>query len=295
LISAIFFGEPPSDGGFNWFDLNQLMAGHWLLLVIMTIILLLLVLPRSSTRPLEVARELLIVIPAVVLYDIVRGMVEGRESEAVDRALNMISIERSLGLFWELDFQRLIMGQRVVQDFMNFTYIFGMWPVIVLTGLWLFFRHRGEYARYRNAFLISGAIGLVIYATLPVAPPRFVDSWGFVDTVATNTKAYSLPDLPIMVNQYAAMPSLHFGWVFLSGIALVRHSRMFALKAAGVYMPSAMLVSILATGNHFILDAAAGGAVAVVGLLCATALRTMVIGWYSSSDERVPAFASQLF
>jgi hypothetical protein len=292
---SIFFGDPASNDGFDWFDLNQLMAGHWLLLPIMTIILVLLALPRSSTRPMELARELLIVLPAVILYDIVRGLVEGRETEAVSRALHIISMERSIGLFWEADLQRMMMEHQALLDFMNFTYIFGMWPVIIATALWLFFWHRSEYAVYRNAFLISGAIGLVIYATLPVAPPRFMEGWGFVDTVASNTKAYSLPDVPIMMNQYAAMPSLHFGWVFLCGIAMVRHSRRLAVRAFGVYMPAAMLVSIMATGNHFILDAVAGGAVALVGLACAQAVRTSVLTWFGASGERVPAYATEYF
>jgi hypothetical protein len=143
----------------------------------MTIVVLLLVTPRSSTRLIELARELLTVIPAVLLYDVVRWLVEGRESEAMARATQIVHLERVSGIFWEQGIQDHIMAVRPLMNFMNFTYLLGMWPVIVLVAIWLFFSN--VYPLYRNAFLISGAIGLVI-ALLPVAPPRFVDGLGFV-------------------------------------------------------------------------------------------------------------------
>jgi membrane-associated phospholipid phosphatase len=79
------------------------------------------------------------------------------------------------------------------------------------------------------------------------------------------------------VNNYASVPSLHFGWVFLSGIAVFRQSNAIASKVLGVFMPIAMLFSIVATGNHFILDAVAGGIVALIGLWGSTTLRTLVV------------------
>src|SRR3990172_6722928 len=118
------------------------------------------------------------------------------------RAMSLIRLERALGIFWELDFQHRIVDVRALETFANWTYLLGMWPVIIVVAIWLFFLHRDAYPLYRNAFLFSGAIGLVIYATLPVAPPRFMDGCGFVDTVAGGTSAYSLPDLSILVNQY---------------------------------------------------------------------------------------------
>jgi hypothetical protein len=43
-------------------------------------------------------------------------------------------------------------------------------------------------------------------------------------------------------------------------------------RIAGALYPAAMLVIIVATGNHFIVDAALGGLVVVVGWLAARAL-----------------------
>lgn len=291
LFAVIGFAAP-KDQGFAWYDPNHLLAGHWLILLIMTAVALLLIVPRSSTRPIELAREVFILIPAVLLYDVARGLVEGRESEAVQRASNLVDIERATGMFWEQAIQNWFLKIQPLTNFMNFTYLMGMWPVIVLIAIWLFVRHRNAYPLYRDAFLISGAIALVCYALLPVAPPRFVEGLGFVDTVASQTQAYALPDAPLIVNQYAAMPSLHFGWVLLACIALVHRSNGIAPKLVGVYLPAAMFFSIIATGNHFILDAVAGAAVVILGLALSYSLHSVIDKKPIGSREPVPVFAS---
>jgi hypothetical protein len=294
-LPAVIGFPGPRESDFVWWDPSNLVTGRWLLLLLMTIVVLLLVVPRSSTRPLELARELMIVIPAVVLYDIVRGLVAGRESEAIARAQHIIELERSVSIFWERGIQDAFMATQPLMNFMNFTYLFGMWPVIVLTAIWLFFQHRETYPLYRNAFLISGAIGLVIYAMLPVAPPRFVDGMGFVDTVAANTNAYALPDAPLIVNEYAAMPSLHFGWVFLCGIAVVHRAKGLAPALLGIYMPVSMLVAIIATGNHFIVDAVAGAAVCLLGLGLSFCLHMTLGSREARATQTEGVFARGLF
>jgi len=291
LLPAVIGFTAPKEQDFAWYDLNQLLAGHWLILLVMAIAALLLVMPRSSTRPIELARELLIIIPAVLLYDVARGLVQGRESEAVQRASNIVDIERAAGMFWEPAIQNWFLGIQPLTNFMNFTYLMGMWPVIVLIAIWLFAKHRDAYPLYRDAFLISGGIALVCYALLPVAPPRFVDGLGFVDTVASQTQAYALPDAPLIVNQYAAMPSLHFGWVLLVCIALAHRSNGIAPMLLAVYLPTAMFFSIIATGNHFILDAVAGAAVVLVGLALSYGLHSMIGDKPADLQEPVPIYA----
>jgi hypothetical protein len=291
-LFAVLGFAAPQDQDFVWYDPNHLLAGHWLILLMMTIVALLLIVPRSSTRPIELAREVFIVIPAVLLYDVARGMVAGREAEAVARATNLVDIERATGMFWEQAIQNWFLKIQPLTNFMNFTYLMGMWPVIVLIAIWLFFRHRDAYPLYRDAFLISGAIALVCYALLPVAPPRFVEELGFVDTVASQTQAYALPDAPLIVNQYAAMPSLHFGWVLLACIALIHRSNGIAPKLLGIYFPTAMFFSIIATGNHFILDAVAGAAVVLLGLALSYTLHSAIDRTLAGSPEPVPVLVS---
>ncbi len=68
------------------------------------------------------------------------------------------------------------------------------------------------------------------------------------------------------MNQYAAMPSLHFGWNMLLGIAWARASSSWWMKAAGALMPLAMAFAVVATANHWIADVMIGGLVAAAGL-----------------------------
>jgi membrane-associated phospholipid phosphatase len=124
----------------------------------------------------------------------------------------------------------------------------------------------------RNALLISGAIGLVIFATFPVAPPRLTDL-AVVDTVTLHSNAYRVLQPPAFVNQYAAMPSLHFGWDLLIGLALIRTATSRPMRLLGWIMPVLMAVAVILTANHYILDVFAGGAVALTGLLFAWCLQ----------------------
>jgi hypothetical protein len=147
-------------------------------------------------------------------------------------------------------------------------------PLIVSVGAWLFARHRPTYLLMRNSFLISAVIGLVSYRFFPVAPPRLVPGYGFIDTMQEHSKlSYQAQSLKPFVNPYAAVPSFHFGWSFLVFSAMVmalpRHAVSWGL---GLGQAGLILVSIVATANHWFLDAAAGLAVCAIGLVSAVIL-----------------------
>jgi membrane-associated phospholipid phosphatase len=137
--------------------------------------------------------------------------------------------------------------------------------VIVLTLLYLHRTNRLEFLILRNAMFASGAIGLVIFVSYPVAPPRMLP--GFVDTVTENSTSYRILQPPNLVNKYAAVPSLHAGWNLLVGVALYRASthRTF-LRMFGIVSATAMALAVVSTANHYILDVVAGYAVALAGL-----------------------------
>jgi membrane-associated phospholipid phosphatase len=91
-----------------------------------------------------------------------------------------------------------------------------------------------------------------------MAPPRLLPSLGFVDTLDKYLKLNSSSLPAFLVNQYAAMPSFHVGWTFLIGMATFRIAKTWWLKLVGILLPLLMLVTVIATANHFILDAIAG-------------------------------------
>ena len=99
----------------------------------------------------------------------------------------------------------------------------------------------------------------MIFALYPLAPPRFLPEHGFVDTIAANSAGYRDFNASALVNEYAAMPSLHVGWVLLVSIAIMNLVRSRAVRATAAVLPIAMFGAIVLTGNHYIVDGIAGG------------------------------------
>ena len=216
--------------------------------------------------------ELLIIVPAYALYQLVRGTVDGRTSEAFAHTTRIVDVERALHIFWEAELQSIALTSGIVSRLANTVYVWGHLPLIIGVAIWIFTFHRQRYPLFRNAFLISGGIALFFFWLVPVAPPRYLQYWGFVDT-AVESGSYYVLQSPAFVNQYADMPSLHFGWSVLAAIAIFVNVQS-RWRYLALVLPIVNLGGIVLTANHFFLDAAAGGAVAIVGLGIAYLLRT---------------------
>lgn len=214
------------------------------------------------------AGELALVVAAVLAYFGVRGLTEGSAREAAANARLVVDFERALSLFWEPRLQDALLVSHALVTLVNWVYIWGHWPVIAVVGVWLFVRRRALYRVYRNALLVSGGLGLVVFALFPVAPPRLVDI-GAVDTVTQYSRAYRVLQPPAFVNQYAAMPSLHLGWDLLICMALFQSTRNRLARAFAILLPPAMFGSIVLTANHYIADGVAGVLLALIGLAVA--------------------------
>ena len=225
------------------------------------------------------SRELALAALGGLVYFLIRGGVVDRAEESLARARGVMDLERALGLFWEPAMQGWILHSRLLIDAMNALYFWLHMPLIIALAVWLFWRRRDVYRLTRNAFLGSAAIALVLYAVLPLAPPRFFPELGFVDTMALYSEAnYQAQELGVFVNPYAALPSLHFGWALLLAMALclARPRGRWtgaAVTVAALAIPTGQFFAIVLTGNHFIIDAVAGGAVAGLGLAGALAWR----------------------
>ena len=120
--------------------------------------------------------------------------------------------------------------------------------------------------------MIATAIALVGYVLFPAAPPRLA-GLGFADTVTHSTGLDLSSDmLGALYNPFAAVPSLHFGYALIVGVSLATIARHRVVRVLGALYPPAMLLIIVATGNHFFVDAALGGLAVVVGWLVARML-----------------------
>jgi membrane-associated phospholipid phosphatase len=204
----------------------------------------------------------------VFCYFRVRHLTEGARDVAVAHGRDLVSLERHLGIDVEGATQRLFTRSGLVETLANWVYIYGHWPVIIATMSWLAWRHRDVFLRLRDAMVISGALGMVVFVTYPVAPPRLLHL-GLVDTVAEHSSAYRVLQPPAFTDQYAAMPSLHAGWDLLVGIAIVTAAGSVALRIVGIVLPVLMMTAVVATANHYVIDVVAGVALVLFGQLVA--------------------------
>jgi hypothetical protein len=180
-----------------------------------------------------------------------------------------VNFERTIGIFHEPRIQQWLTKHEWLVDIFNSVYIYGHWPVLIGTLVWLLWKHREYFPVFRSALLISGAMGLIVFVTFPMAPPRFLPSLGFVDTVTLHTDAYRVLQPPAFTNEYASMPSLHVGWNLLMGVAIVMLARNRFARIFGILMPLTMYTATILTANHYFVDGIAGSIFAMVGLAIA--------------------------
>ena len=243
---------------------------------------------------------------AFLLYFWVRGAVVDDPETAYWHARDIIDVQRNLGFFWEDNMNDWVKDKEFVAQALNLVYFYLHFPLIIIVGMGFYFYRRRDYTFVRDSFLISGAIALVIYFLYPVAPPRELPILAsefdpnappyiltFFDTMkAYLGYAYDTQSTRAFVNPYAAMPSLHFGWDLLLGIAIARAFTGTFLRwpalAVGAFLPASQVLAITVTANHFFVDAMAGGVVAMAGLGLAWALQRRGYPFIREQLRRLP-------
>ena len=245
---------------------------------------------RSPIR-VGAARELALVAAAALVYAGVRAVTEARRADAVLNAWHVVRLEERIGIAWEVALQSAVQEAGAVVTLANWIYIFGHWPVIVVAAVVLYRRFPDSYYLLRNAIFISAAIGFLFFALLPVAPPRLT-SLPLVDTVLQGSRSYRVLQPPSVTNQFAALPSLHFGWNLLLGVLLFDVTRRRSVRVFALAMPVAMALAVVVTANHYVLDVVAGAVVVLVALSASAALqrrgRRLTAGEPASVPRRAP-------
>ncbi|MCY3921568.1 MAG: phosphatase PAP2 family protein [Chloroflexota bacterium] len=207
----------------------------------------------------EFLRELAAVAAAALVYYLVRGAVSDRAEEAFQRARDILELEQRFWLDWELVIHEAILGSNALIDLANGTYFWGHMPLLIVLAVWLWRSHRTIWRTFRNALLISAAVGMVCYFLFPTAPPRLMPELGYIDTLALRAApAYQAQEVGLFVNPYAALPSLHVGWALLAGLAVWQTSSHPLMRAFAVSIPLSQSWAVVATANHWTLDAFAG-------------------------------------
>ena len=228
-------------------------------------------------QALRFAQEIFLISGAYIAYEFVRSLAAGRTLDAIENTAVVVRVEQALGIFAELNFQVALVGFDALIQALSLWYFWGHFPLIIAVAVWAFYRRNGDYAWARNAIFVSGAIALLVYVIFPVAPPRLLPGAGFVDTLRG---AFVLQyEDSSLVNQFAAVPSMHQGFSLIMGAVFYRMLRgrmgLFLLLA----LPTVMFISIVATGNHWFLDAMLGAVVALMGMTIATRIERRGLRW----------------
>jgi len=216
---------------------------------------------RSRTGR-QLLQELALMLGLFVFYKAVRLLARGQVTEALHHAGAVIRLERHLGIFTEPALQAVALHSRPALRFLNTYYVTLHFGVMIVALIVLYVRHPEGYARTRRLLLVMTSIALVMYVAYPLAPPRMFPRLGFVDTgQLVGPGAYAHGGVfNGVANQFAAMPSMHFGWAVLVAWAVIRYSRARARYLIVVH-PVLTLLAIVLTANHYWLDAIVAGAI----------------------------------
>jgi hypothetical protein len=218
-------------------------------------------------------RELVFGVLIYFVYETVRNISKGKPSTAFDNAMRVIDWQKAVGINheksiqdWALHFEPLI----VVSNYYYGTAYIACTIVILL---WMYRRQSDDYPLWRNTLAFGTLLGLIGFATFPLMPPRLLDVmgngdyFGFVDTLVQYPTFWSFESSAMqkVSNQFAAMPSLHCGWALWGAAALFPRVKSWWMKALAIAYPVATIFVVVATGNHYFLDAVGGAVIFLVG------------------------------
>jgi hypothetical protein len=224
-------------------------------------------------------------------YELVRGF--GGEDWAAARAhtADIVALERRLGLFVERDVQQLASAAAGVPALLGLLYVALHFAGTAAVLVWVHRRRPHAFPFLRTTLIVSTGLALVGYVLYPAAPPRLA-GLGFADTVSAHTGLDLSSDLlGSLYNPIAAVPSLHFGYALIVGVAVAQLATARWVRGLGAVYPAAMLLIVVATGNHFFLDAAAGAVVVTAGWGAAALLRPPAVKpvrLSAARERRVP-------
>lgn len=226
---------------------------------------------RVLTRP-NLLLEFLLIRVTYAAYSQVR-IAAGGDSQAAGRpraeehGWQILDIERFLHIDIEHAINHAVVRSGWLRDFFDFYYtsFHFIFPMTVL-GV-LYWRRPVDYRWARASLGFTTLLALVGFWLYPLAPPRLMPGFGIIDTVH-GVQDFSKPDygaLTALTNQYAAMPSLHFGWSLWCGLVIAIIAPKAWMKVLGLLHPLFTVAAIVATGNHWLLDAVGGAAVVGAG------------------------------
>ena len=220
-----------------------------------------------SARP-PLVRELLLVAGLFLIYKLGRQTANGHTGEAFHNADRVWDLER-----WaHLPSEGLVQGALLAQHhpgprWRTAYYAVVHFPATLLFLGWLYLRRPGHYIWARRTLAAVTAAALALHLLFPLAPPRMLAATGLIDTGRLfGPSIYGAkPAADSMENQFAAMPSLHFGWALMVAIGLIVVTRS-RWRWLWLLHPLITLFVVIGTANHYWLDTIVAAALLALAL-----------------------------
>jgi len=220
---------------------------------------------RTDAAPARPALlgEVLVIGVLLFAYDHIKRIAHSRPTSAGAHGRSLLRIERAIGLDIEQSINSWLTGHHVMSLAASYSYELLWWSTAVAVLVVAYCWCPDKYRQLRNTLVVINLAALAVFFAWPVMPPRLLAGSGFVDSVAkAGFGAKHVGPLP--ADQYAAMPSLHAAWAVFTGWAVWVMSSRRELRVIAVLLPFVTILDVMATGNHYLLDAVAG--VALAGL-----------------------------
>ncbi|MCX4903707.1 phosphatase PAP2 family protein [Streptomyces sp. NBC_00878] len=220
----------------------------------------------ATARP-PLVRELLLVAGLFLVYKLGRQLATGHTGEAFANAHRVWDLERFLRLPGEGDVQSALLHSDGVVHVVNTYYATVHFPATAAFLAWLYLRRPRHYVWARRVLAAVTAAALVTHLAFPLAPPRMLAATGLIDTgqVYGPTVYGASPETDSLSNQFAAMPSLHFGWALMVAVGLIAATRS-RWRPLWLLHPLVTLLVIVGTANHYWLDAIVAAALLGIAL-----------------------------
>jgi hypothetical protein len=223
----------------------------------------------SVRHPLHV--EAAAVVALYGVYEAARGLVVGNAAEAERHARHLAATERSLHLLVEAKLQSDVHVLPGLTSMLAAAYVTLHVAVTAAVLLWLHERRPAAFPFVRTTLLLASGLSLIGFLAYLTAPPRLA-AIGIPDTVSHGPIDLNHGLVSSLYNPCAAVPSMHIGYALVVAVTLLRHGRRSVVRVLGALYPPFVLLVIVATGNHFFLDAAAGAITVAVAAASASVI-----------------------
>jgi membrane-associated phospholipid phosphatase len=232
-------------------------------------------------------REVLLIGALYVFYCVTRTFADGDLGSAQDRAGDLFSLERVLHLDWEHALNNWFVTNSTFAIPADYWYAAAHYLVTLWVLVWLYRKGPAHYTPARWALVVACLIALACYLLLPTAPPRMLSGYSDVMSLHAadgwwSTDASAPKGMGGLTNELAAFPSLHAGWALWVALVVRRTTRNYWARGLGWAHAVITAVVVIGTGNHWILDVAAGWALVIVAMW-------LVDPWFDDSRQLVTA------